>query len=300
MRIADRLIAPGAPVFLSVELGVTPNGDLKRALELIDACAHAGADAAKFIVTDADVVMTDREQMFAFHRMRGETPEIVYEPIYDLLKHTQFTFDEWVTIRDHCHLRGLIFYATADHLAAVDMLEALQVPAYKLCAWDIAYQPLIDTMRETHKPILVDVGTATREEVNAAIPIEENEANPDSKYLFVHAPHPHGAKDWNMERVSGFFRPGHPFGFSSPGRDSWCDFVALGGGACLLEKRLTFRRDEPTGHHHAISLEPDEFRDWVRQIRFAETTLREDAFAATALAWEERTKYDRGPDGRRP
>ena len=94
MRIADREIARGEPVFISVELGVTPNGNLKRALELIDACAHAGADAAKFIVTDVDKIMSARDVPFTYETMDGPRTR----PIYDLLKETQFTFDEWVTI----------------------------------------------------------------------------------------------------------------------------------------------------------------------------------------------------------
>jgi N-acetylneuraminate synthase len=174
-------------------------------------------------------------------------------------------------------------------------MESLGAPAYKICAWDLAYLPLIERVRKTTKPILIDVGAATREEVVDAIPLTDY----GEQHLFVHAPHPINGADWNLSRVSGFFQAAYPFGFSSPGRESWCDFVALGGGACLLEKRLTLRRDDPKGHHHAVSLEPDEFKAWVSQIRHAEAALREEPFENSPEAWAERQKWDRGPDGRR-
>ena len=301
MNIAEHEIGPAEPVFLVAELGVTSGGDVKRACALVDAVAAAGAHAAKFIVTDPEKIMASRDRLFEYATtdyvgvLKGAMTPLYLErtkarPLYDLLAETRFTFDEWVTIRDYCHTRGVIFFATADHLEAVAMLEALQVPAHKLSAWDIAYRPLLHAMRATGKPVLVDVGTATREEVYAAMPEEHH-------LLFVHSPHP---PDWQMSRMRHFFCPEYPVGFASPGRESWCDFVALGGGACLLEKRLTLRRDEPTGHHHAISLEPDEFRDWVKLIRQAEAALREDPFGGSDAAWAERRKYDRNAEGKRP
>jgi len=304
VKIANRWIGPQYPLFLVAELGITACGSLDRALKLVDAVAAAGADAAKFIVTDPEKTMSRRDLPFTYeviprpvvvaiadeHGLKyvPPGPRQVTRPLYDLLAECRFSFDDWCEIRNHCRARGVIFFATADYPEGVDLLESLDVPAHKLSCWDIAYTPLLAKMRATGKPVLVDVGTATAEEVLRAIPDEEN-------ILFVHDPHP---PDWNMSRLRGFFRPDYPVGFSSPGRESWCDYVALGGGACLIEKRLTLRRDEPTGHHHAISLEPDEFSEWVRSMRLAEARLREDPWGGSEKAWQDRATYTRGPDGR--
>src|SRR5262245_7024245 len=170
MRIAEKSLGPGHPVFIAAELGVTACGSLKRAFALIDACAEAKIDACKFIVTDPDKIMRGRDKTFTYEALKyfGQlSAQPLYEvetatrPLYDLLGEMKFTFDEWVQVRGYCHTKGLIFFATADHLDAVDMLELLQVPAYKLSAWDIAYWPLIDRMIATKRPVLVDVGTAT-------------------------------------------------------------------------------------------------------------------------------------------
>jgi sialic acid synthase SpsE len=287
-----------------VELGVTTVGTLSRALELIDAASAAGVDACKFILTDPDKIMASKDRLYTYETlaiagMSEDGANRIYEvrkatrPIYDLLKETMFTPDEWRTIQARCAQKGLIFYATTDYLEGVDFLESLNVPAHKVCAWDIAFTPLIDKVRATGKPVLVDVGTATREEVQRAIPDEQN-------IMFVHAPHPFYRLDWNMSRLVGLFRPDYAVGFSSPGRETWCDFMALGGGACLIEKRLTLRRDDPAGHHHANALEPDELRQWVKDMHDADLARREAPFDGTIAAWQEREKYDRNADGLRP
>lgn len=302
MKIGEREIGPGHPVFLQVEAGVTTMGNVRRTCEMIDAAAAAGMDAFKMIVTDPLKVESRPNRLFSYeqwHPAENFTEQVTpyvtehRRPIGDLLAETVFSYDDWKILRDYCHSRGLIFYATADHLDAVDMLESLGVPAHKLCAWDIAFYPLLEAMRKTGKPILVDVGTATREEVIAAIP--------DSRQvIFVHSPHPLAGRNWNMNRLTRFFEPDIAYGFSSPGREDWCDFMALGGGASLIEKRLTLNRTEPLGHHHAISLEPDELKVWARAMRMADQARLEDPFAGTEEAWEERRRNDRMPNGLRP
>jgi len=291
VKIADHEIGPAAPLFLVAEVGITAGGSVARACALVDAVAEAGAQAAKFIVTDPAQVMSRAEVPFTYETYALGATARMTRSLYGLLAETRMTRDQWRLVQAHCSTRGVVFFATTDHLAGVWLLEELDVPAYKLSAWDIAYTPLLDAMRATFKPVLVDVGTCTREELFRAIPDEHN-------LLFVHDPHPHEGRDWQMSRLRHFFRPDYPVGFASPGRESWCDFVALGGGACLIEKRLTLRRDEPTGHHHAISLEPDEFAAWVREIRVAEAALREDPFVGSEHAWAERKKYDRDENGR--
>lgn len=300
MRLADREVGPEHRLFIAAELGVTACGSVERAKALVDAVADAGADAAKFIVTDPEIV-ADKAHEFSYltyelQDINEDGSERRYverenrRPLYDLLKEMTFSVSEWAEIKRYCDAKGVIFFATADHLDAVDLLESLDVPAHKLSAWDIAYMPLIEKMRATGKPVLVDVGTVNRAELLAALPDEKN-------LLFVHDPHP---PDWNLSRLVGFFRPDYPVGFSSPDRGMWCDLVALGGGACYLEKRLTLKRDDPTGHHHAISLEPAEFKVWVKEMRRVDALRKADPFGGTERAWADRKKYTRGPDGRIP
>lgn len=314
MKIADHEIGPHKSVFIQVEAGVTTMGDLARTFEMIEAAAAAGADAFKGIVTNPAKVERRPDRLFGYSEIRRTNafgslvaPHEVYvaRPIGDLMRETMFTFEEWRKIRDFCHERKLVFYATADHLDAVDMLEALDVPAHKICAWDLTYYPLLDKMIETRKPIIIDIGTATTQELfqiqhrllrntydkEWAMP---RPACPNG-FLFVHSPHPRGLKDWNLRRM----RLSYIWGFSSPDRESWCDYAALGLGAVLLEKRMTLRRDEPRGHHHAISLEPDEFKDWVKGIRQAEAALAEEPWAGSSEAWQDRATNDRQEDGLR-
>jgi sialic acid synthase SpsE len=303
MKIADRAIGPGEPVYLVSEIGVTANGDVDRAKALIEATAAAGADAVKFICTSPSKIMASRAPEFTYDALElaaigedgsGRRYELRprTRPLYDLLAETEFPPEAWPALKAHADQCGVTFFVTVDYLDAIPMLTDLTA-AWKVSAWDIAWLPLIHALRATGKPVLVDVGTATRAEVLAALPDER-------ELLFVHAPHPHGHADWQMSRLCGFFRADYPVGFSSPGRASWCDYLALGGGACLLEKRITLRRDEPRGHHHAVSLEPAEFREWVRSMREADLARREDPFGGTTAAWAERARFNRNAHGLRP
>lgn len=288
MKIADHDLGPGHPVFLVAEVGVTAMGDVGRCRALIDAAGYAGCDAVKFILSSADHLIGNPRDLYTYDSYACGR---ITRPLYDLVKETELAPADWMKVARHAAEQNITFFVTVDYLDGVALALDLGVPALKLSAWDIAYLPLVDRVAATKLPVLVDVGTATREEVRAV-----NDRLGD-RMLFVHDPHPPA---WNLSRCRGFFRPDYPWGFSSPGREAWCDFVALGGGACVLEKRLTLRRNEPRGHHHAISLEPDEFRRWVQDIRTAETAMQDDPFGGSLEAWAERKKYDRDERGLRP
>jgi len=258
---------------------------MARAKNLIRAVATAGVQAAKFIVTDPRRLTTRPQEPFTYATAAGPRTR----PIGDVLAETVFTPTQWREIRDYCRDLGVVFYATTDYEAGIDLLESLDVPAHKVCAWDIRHLPLIRAMASTRKPVLVDIGTATEQEYVEALEAAGPLAFP------VHAPHPTKTSDWNMARI----QPG--WGFSSPEREIWCDFTALGLGAWLVEKRLTLQRNDLTGHHHVQSLDPEEFRDWARAIFAAALALREPAYGpGTAHAATERVRWGRSLVAARP
>lgn len=290
MNIAGREVGYGHAVFLQAELGTAHMGDLKRAFDLIDAAKAAGMDAAKFIITDPEQVECPAGDPYTYDTAAGP----VTKPIATLTQETTFTWSEWRQIRDYCQTKDIIFFATVDHIGAVALAEALDMPAYKICAWDLGYRELLAAVGHTGKPVIIDVGATNIEELGCA-----GQMLGKSSRLWLNAPHPHGDLDWNMSRIRWGIDA--LWGFSSPGRDLWCDFVALGRGAVALEKRMTLDRQELRGHHHWIALDPPELADWVRQVRLAERTLVEDPWAATEGAWAARKRYDRTlrmPDGR--
>jgi sialic acid synthase SpsE len=298
VNIGPRAIGPGQPVFILAEIGTTSMGDVRRACDLIDAAADAGADAIKPILTLPDKILGNLNTPYTYPTAQG----VVTRPIGEVLRETILSEDDWRTMRDHAHKRGLVFFATTDHEDGVAFLETLDVPAHKSSSWDVAHLPLLRAMAATGKPVLVEIGTATAEE-------EEAVFNLPAAVIPVLAPHPTGeagAHDWNMDRL-GLWRNRIVLGgdaecclaFSSPGRSTWCDFVALGAGACVIEKRLTLDPGEWRGHHHVVSLSPTEFAAWVVVMRRADAALMEDPYFGTPDAWLERAKYDRDERGMR-
>ena len=291
MKIGDRSLEPGAPILLQVEAGVTHCGKLTKALGLIEVAADAGFDAVKFQCVDADALLSRPD--IPFTDDRGVT-----RPIAEALKDAgTFTHAEWAILRDACYAEGLIFYATCDSLAGVDLMESLKVPAHKACAHDLTYRPLLARMVATGKPVLLDLGPATSAEYIDAWTLIGLQGIP------MHAPHPTAAGDWMLRRMHALEHELCVYwGYSAPGRESEADYAAVALGASILEKRVTLNRADPDGHHHTIALEPDEAQAWVRSIRALEAAFREPAWGyGSALQQSEMHKWRRNPsDWKRP
>lgn len=266
VKIGDRLIGPGQPCFLVVEVGTTCLGDLDNALKLVEAGAVAGVDAMKFQVIDTEQ-LSDAKVEYQFSS-NGETHRANMKEMFSRL---QFSFEEWAAIRDACHAKGMLFFATVDYLGGVDLLEELGVPAHKMGAWDVTYMPLVKRLAETGKPLFVDLGPATEQEVDELVAYFLKFGG--KTVLFMHDFHTHDPAQMNMRTVDYLnAKYSWPAGFSSPGLSHDLDFVALGLNAFYLEKRLILSRSLKAFHADE-SLEPGELAEWVARVRRAEKAM---------------------------
>ncbi len=285
IEIAGRRIGPDAPVFIAVETGVTCNGKLETALGVIDAAAEAGADAVKFMIINADAFMSDKSVTYEYEWAGGKGAENMYE----MFKGLEFTPEEWMRIRDHCHARDLIFYATVDFVSGVDFAEELGVAAYKLSSWDSGNLPLIRRMAQTGKPIQVDTGPIGLGEIDNLLRFVAAEGT--SEVVLVHCSHATSDDGINLRTIP-FLRDVMqvPVGYSADSRDFVPDLQAVALGAVLLEKRVTLDRGYH-GHHHIKALEPKEFAEWVAMIRRAESMLGREAVVPSAEDLRQRDLY---------
>lgn len=264
--IGEREVGPGLPLYLAIEVGTTCAGDMKKALALVDAAANAGADAVKFQVIDTEQI-SDPSVTHPVY-VGGK---IVQANMKDMFARLHFDEADWGKIAEHCAEESIDFFATVDSQQGIDMLERIGVPAYKVGAWDCTYRPLIEALARTGKPVIVDLGPTTNEELAAIVEWFSRAGGTD--LVFLHDFHTADPAEFNLRAIQYLNEslPG-PHGFSSPGLDSDIDFVALGLGACVIEKRLILDRNEFAFHAHE-SLEPQELVDWVRRIRRAEASL---------------------------
>jgi sialic acid synthase SpsE len=266
VRIGERWVGPGHPCLTVIEVGTTCLGDLNNALTLVDAGAAAGADAMKFQVIDPEQ-LSDATVQYRYSAGGHEHTA----NMKTMFRKLHFDAGEWQAIREACHAHGLLFLATVDHLSGVDLLEAMEVPAHKMGAWDITYKPLVEKIGATGKPLFVDLGPATEQEADDLVDWYTRAGG--SAVLFMHDFHTRDDRQMNLRAIVRLAEKyPWPSGFSSPGRDDGLDLVALGLGAHYIEKRLILSRFLPAFHADE-SLEPAELKDWVARIRHAERAL---------------------------
>jgi N,N'-diacetyllegionaminate synthase len=195
VAVGTRSIGPGHPCFLAAEVGTTSLGDVERALRLVEAGAAAGMDAVKFQLIDPDQ-LSDASVSYSF-RSGGRTYEANMQ---EMFRRLAFTEEEWGRIAEACRKVGVVFYATVDFVAGVDLLERLGVPVHKLGAWDGTFRPLIERIGATGKPMFADLGPTTSEEVGQLVDWYRGAGG--SAVLFLHDFHTGEDREMNLRAVT--------------------------------------------------------------------------------------------------
>lgn len=267
IKIGERTLGKDQPLFITAEVGVTCNYDLKISKELVDVVADSGADAAKFIFWFPDEIMSDKTISYDYQTVDGARSENMYEMLQDL----RFTLDEWRELKAHADSRDVVLFATVNSPGGIEYAEEIGLEAYKLSSWDYNYHPLWREIARIGKPMLIDTGPVQTLEVAKVMQILKDEGN--DQCMLVHCFHTGNHAEMNMRAIP-YMRAafGTPVGYSSRNQDSETDFMAIALGACYLEKRLTLSRSLP-GHHHVLSMEPDEFAEYVSLARKAHAAL---------------------------
>lgn len=263
-------IGDGHPIFLVAEAGTTCNGDLATAKALTDAAAEAGFNAIKFQTIDPYQI-ADKGMVYEYSNSKGEASENMIKMFEGLT----FTPDQWRELAGYVRSCGLVFFSTVDHLSGVDLLEGLDVALHKMGSWDVTYEPLIVKIARTGKPVMLDLGPAELEDVVRYMKLFQENGTPcgGGDVILLQDFHTSDPAQMNMRNIPYLKRMfGLPVGFSAPGIQDDLDLVSVALGANVVEKRITLSRQQE-GHHHLLSMEPQEMAFWVERIRFAEASL---------------------------
>ncbi|MCS3634888.1 sialic acid synthase SpsE [Salinibacter ruber] len=261
IEIRDKKIGEDHPILITAEVGVTCNYDLEMSKELIDVVNESGADAAKFIFWFPEEIFSDKTVTYSYQTTDGKVTENLYETAQDF----QFSLDEWRELKNYADEQGVILFSTIGSPSGIDYAEELDLEAYKLSSWDFNHHPLWRRIASMGKPMLIDTGPVNTLEVAKVMDIMKEEGN--EKSVLVHCFHTDKYGGMNMRAIP-YMREAFRtlVGYSSKDQSTETDIMAVTLGATFLEKRLTLDRDLPE-HHHAISLEPSEFDEWVDLIR---------------------------------
>lgn len=269
VRIGDRPVGPGAPCFIVAEAGVNHDGDLRRALELVDAAADARADAVKFQTFDADRLVAAGAPKAPYQL---ETTD-ARESQRDMLARLELDADAHRTLAARCEERGMIFLSTPFDAESADLLDELGVLAFKLASPDLTNLPLVEHVARKQRPLLLSTGMADLGEVRAAVKVAREAGADGIVVLHCVTAYPADPAEANLRAIPRLADElGVPAGWSDHTRTAETALAAVALGAAVLEKHVTLDRTA-TGPDHAASLEPNELAELVAAVRVVESAL---------------------------
>lgn len=271
MKIAHHTIGPGAPPFIIAEMSGNHNQSLDKALEIVEAAARAGAQALKLQTYTADTMTLDISEGEFF--IEDEQSPWKGKSLYDLynLAHTPW---EWhAPIMERAEELGMVCFSTPFDRSAVDFLETLHVPAYKIASFEIVDLPLIRYIAEQGKPIILSTGMASLAEIDEAVRTIREAGNNQIALLKCTSAYPAPPEEMNLRTIPHLAAAfGVPVGLSDHTLGIATSVAAVALGACIIEKHFTLSRADP-GPDSAFSLEPHEFKAMVDAVRETEKAL---------------------------
>lgn len=278
MHIAGRAIGPGCPTYVIAELSANHAQRLEQAIRLVEAAKEAGADAVKLQTYTPDTLTIDCDN--EYFRIQG----LLWagRTLYDLYREAYMPWEWHVRLKEVASTLGLALFSTPFDPTAVDFLERLGVPAYKIASFEAIDLPLLRLVAATGKPVIMSTGMATLSEIDEAVRTLREAGAADIALLKCNSAYPAPPDEMNLRTiphlVSAF---GVPVGLSDHTLNEAVPVTAVALGASIIEKHLTISRADG-GPDSAFSLEPAEFAAMVRAVRTAERALGVIAYGVTA------------------
>lgn len=291
LRVGDRLIGAGCPVFLIAELGYNFNTP-EEALRSVDAAAEAGVDALKLQTFRAETVTT-RDGDFP--------PEAGGVNQYDEFKRYEISEEVHRLVFARCRERGLIPFSTPSHADDVDLLECIGVDLYKIGSDDLTNLPFLRYVAARKKPVIFSSGMATLAEVDEAVRTMREVGNEDLILLQCVSNYPIKEPSLVNLRVIETYR--RAFGIHVGLSDHTTTFSAAIGavalGACVIERHFALSRELPVPDAF-FSANPADMRALVRAVRESERMLGDGVKRPASTEWQMRRDTRKSLVARRP
>lgn len=257
MKIGDREVGPVARPYLIAEMSGNHNQSLDRALQIVDAAAASGADAIKLQTYTADTMTLNvREPGFVI-----EDADSLWagRQLWDLYNDAHLPWEWHAPIMERARSQGIECFSSPFDETAVDFLEELGAPAYKIASFEVTDHPLIAKVARTNKPIIISTGMATVSEIDDAIRVARAAGNSQIVILKCTSTYPATPENTNISTIPNMRETfGVEVGLSDHTMGCGVAVAAVGLGAVLIEKHFTLARAEG-GVDSAFSLEPAEF-----------------------------------------
>lgn len=270
LEINGKIIGKDAPAYIIAEMSGNHNGDIRRALEIVEAAAEAGVNAIKLQTYTADTITLDCDNEY-FQTQKGSLWE--GRTLHDLYGEAYTPWEWHEPLMERAKELGLTCFSTPFDFTAVDFLLKLEVPVYKIASYEIQDIPLIRKAARTGKPIIMSTGIATLSDIYTAVEACREEGNEQIALLKCTTAYPSPYKDMNLKVIPHMRDTfGCVCGLSDHTMGTEVAVASVALGAKIIEKHLTLRRIDG-GVDAAFSMEPEEMANMVRQIRNVEKAL---------------------------
>lgn len=265
MRIGSREIGTSSPPFVIAEMSANHNGAIETAFRIVEEAKKAGADAVKLQTYRPDTMTLDCDS--EDFQIRGGLWN--GRRLYDLYQEAHTPWEWHAPLFDHARKLGLVIFSTPFDRTAVDLLEELNAPAYKIASFEAVDLPLIKYVAATGKPMIISTGMADAEEIAEAIEAAREGGCRDLAILHCVSGYPAPASDYNLRTIPDMIeRFALVTGLSDHTLDNTCAVAAVALGATIIEKHFTLDRNGG-GPDDSFSLEPADLAALCHDVRTA-------------------------------
>ncbi|WP_296892220.1 pseudaminic acid synthase [Thiobacillus sp.] len=265
ISIANRLIGPDQPPYVIAEMSANHNGSLENAFRIIEEAKKAGADAVKMQTYRPDTIT-----------LKSDAPEFLIKgtlwegrTLYDLYEEAHTPWDWHKPLFDHACKLGITIFSSPFDSTAVDLLEDLNAPAYKIASFEAVDLQLIKYVASSGKPMIISTGMADAEEIQEAIDAAREGGCKELAVLHCVSGYPAPAADYNLRTIPNMIeRFGLVTGLSDHTLDNTIAIASVALRASIIEKHFTLNRSGG-GPDDSFSVEPTELASLCRSVQTA-------------------------------
>lgn len=265
ITIDGRKIGPSYPPYIIAELSANHNGDLNRAFQILEEAMKAGADAVKLqTYTHETITMDCDSEEFQIHGglWDGQT-------LYELYRDAHMPWEWHKPLFDKAKALGITIFSSPFDFSAVDLLEELHAPAYKIASFELIDLPLIKRVAQTGKPMIMSTGMANEDEIAEAIKTARNNGCEEIVILHCVSGYPAPAEQYNLKTIADISQRFDVLsGLSDHTIDNATAVASVALGACLIEKHVTIDRNGG-GADDCFSIEPPELAQLCKDAKTA-------------------------------
>ena len=277
MKINDRHIGAGYPVYIVAEMSANHNRDFNQALRIIEAAKEAGADAIKIQTFTADTMTINVQNEF----FKIKNTIWNGKNLYDLYSEASTPWEWQPKLKEAANKLGLEFFSTPFDPSAVDFLEKLDVPVYKVASFELVDLQLLKRIAKTGKPVIMSTGMASLADIIEAVKVFKESGGKQIALLKCTSAYPAPPEEMNLRTIPNLAKIFEvPVGLSDHSIGIETAIAAVALGACIVEKHFTLSRDL-YGPDSSFSIEPEELQTLVRAIRRVEKALGSVCFGTT-------------------